>query len=119
MNNTQQITDKLLIDMDAAPRRCFGQSLRIDWLTLRPIADHGMSGTNVCMPLNDVICAAGGAYSIPVGPVLALLPFPSLLLRNPCREKLRIKKANQMHHSEARICATCREQKRCAQYPGL
>ncbi|HEY4047592.1 MAG TPA: hypothetical protein VGM27_12065 [Acidobacteriaceae bacterium] len=33
MNNTQQITDNLLIDMDAAPRRYFGQSLRIDRLT--------------------------------------------------------------------------------------
>jgi hypothetical protein len=34
MNNSQQITDNLLLDMEAAPCRYFGQSLRIDKLTL-------------------------------------------------------------------------------------
>ena len=34
MNNNQQITDNLFIDMHAAPLRHYGQSLRIDRLTL-------------------------------------------------------------------------------------
>jgi hypothetical protein len=60
MNNTQPITDNLLIDIDGAPRPTSDNPSGSTG-SLSPDRCTWHVGTYVCMPLNDLICAASGA----------------------------------------------------------